>query len=232
MTSISELYALQHLDLAAAADHAAIADIDARLDEPEELTEARVAHRSGQEALREAEHKFKESEFEADELKAKIEPLEKKLYQGAMPPKELEALQADIDSLKRRRSTLEDAALAAMDALEQAQQQASEAEQRVNQLIEEHGAEQEDMGLRRQEIEAEIAQLEQEREEAAAEIDPSLLKLYETLRTNKGGRAVAKLEGGACQGCRISLPMNVQQRARAGNAVVQCPSCERILYMT
>jgi predicted nucleic acid-binding Zn-ribbon protein len=231
VTSISDLYGLQELDLAVAADRAAIADIDSRLDEPEELTEARAAHRSAQEALRGAEHEFKESEFQADELKTKIEPLEKKLYQGTMPPKELEALQADIDSLKRRRSTLEDAALAAMDALEQAQQQASEAEQHVNQLIEQYGAEQEDMGQRRQEIEAEIARAEQERELAATEIDPSLLKLYETLRTNKGGRAVAKLEGGACQGCRISLPMNVQQRARAGATVVQCPSCERILYM-
>lgn len=231
VTSISNLYALQELDLAIAADQAAIADIDSRLDEPEELTEARVAHRTGQEVLRAAEHTFKESEFEADELKTKIEPLEKKLYQGTMPPKELEALQLDIESLKRRRSALEDAALAAMDALEQAQRQASEAEQRVQQLIEQFGAEQEDMGARRQEIEAEIARLDQERAEAAVAIDPSLLKLYETLRTNKGGRGVAKLEGGACQGCRISLPMNVQQRARAGAAVIQCPSCERILYM-
>lgn len=231
MTSISELFALQEIDLAIAADRASIADIDSRAGEPEELTEARAAARAAQEALRDAEHKFKESEFEADELKAKIDPLEKKLYQGGMPPKELEDLQADIDSIKRRRSALEDAALAAMDALEAAQQAAADTGRTLDQLIEQHGAEREDMGQRREEIEAEIARLEGEREEAASEIDASLLALYEKLRENKGGRAVAKLEGGACQGCRISLPMNVQQRARAGANVVQCPSCERILYM-
>jgi predicted nucleic acid-binding Zn-ribbon protein len=35
-----------------------------------------------------------------------------------------------------------------------------------------------------------------------------------------------------CQGCRISLPMSVLQRARTGVSVVQCVSCERILLLT
>jgi predicted nucleic acid-binding Zn-ribbon protein len=37
--------------------------------------------------------------------------------------------------------------------------------------------------------------------------------------------------GGACSGCRISLPMNLIQRAR-GDELVQCVNCERILYVT
>ena len=232
MTSISELFALQELDLALAADRAAIEEIATRLDEPEELVEARQLLVQGREELREAEHQFKESEFEADELKRKIEPIEKKLYQGSVTnPKELQDLQADLDSLRRRRSELEDKALAAMDALEQAQQRATEADRTLGELAEQHGVERDDMGARTGELEAEISKLLPDREEAAGEIDPSLLRLYEILRTNKGGRAVAKVVGGACQGCRISLPMNVMQRARAGSDVVQCPSCERILYV-
>jgi len=232
VTSVSELFALQELDLAIAADRAAIADIESRLDEPEELTEARALLVERQVELREAEHAFKEREFEADELKNKIEPLEKKLYQGTLPPKELEDLQADIDSLKRRRNTLEDQALEAMEALEQAQKGHEESDRAVGDLAEQYGVEREDMGARRSELESEIARLEEQRAQDAGEVDPSLLRLYEELRSTRAGRAVAKVEGGACQGCRISLPMNVQQRARAGNAVVQCPSCERILYMT
>lgn len=232
MTSISELFALQELDLAIAADRAAIEDIAARLDEPEELVEARQLLVQGKEELREAEHQFKESEFAADELKRKIEPVEKKLYQGSVTnPKELGDLQADVESLRRRRSELEDKALGAMDALEQAQQRAAEADRTLGELAEQHGVEREDMGARTGELEAELSKLLQERESAAAEIDPSLLRLYDVLRTNKGGRAVAKVVGGACQGCRISLPMNVMQRARAANEIVQCPSCERILYV-
>ena len=232
MTSISELFALQELDLAIAAGRAEIEAMATRLDEPEELVEARQLLVQGREELREAEHQFKEREFEADELKRKIEPVEKKLYQGSVTnPKELEDLQADVESLRRRRSELEDKALAAMDALEQAQQRFAEADRSVGELAERHGVEREDMGARTAELEAELAKLQQEREEAASEIEPSVIKLYEVLRTNKGGRAVAKVVGGACQGCRISLPMNVTQRARVGGDIVQCPSCERILYV-
>jgi len=43
---------------------------------------------------------------------------------------------------------------------------------------------------------------------------------------------VVKVERGMCQGCRISLPMSVLQKARSGFDVVQCVSCERILYVS
>lgn len=232
MTSIPELFALQEVDLAIEAGRAAIDDIASRLDEPEELVEARGLLVQAKEELRAAEHRFKESEFAADELKRKIEPVERKLYQGSVTnPKELGDLQADLDSLRRRRSELEDKALAAMDALEQAQQQLTDADGKLGELAEQHGVEREDMGARTVALEEELSNLERERESAAAEIDPSLMRLYEILRANKAGRAVAKVVGGACQGCRISLPMNVLQRAKAANETVQCPTCERILYV-
>jgi hypothetical protein len=232
VTSVSALYALQELDLSIAADQAALADLESRQDEPEELVEARALLAQRREEQREAEHRFKEAEFQADELRRKIEPVEKKLYQGSVQnPKELEDLQKDVDSLKRRRSSLEDLALEAMEALEQAQQQLAEADAELDRLATEHGVEREDAGARQSEIEAEVTRLDQDRAEEAARIDPALLRLYETLRSTRGGRAVAKVEGGACQGCRLSLPMNVLQRARAGSALVQCPSCERMLYV-
>jgi predicted nucleic acid-binding Zn-ribbon protein len=52
------------------------------------------------------------------------------------------------------------------------------------------------------------------------------------LLERRQGRAVAKVERGMCGGCRISLPMTVLQKARSGLDVVQCVSCERILYVS
>lgn len=232
MTAASELFALQEIDLSIANDRAAIADIESRLDEPEELVAARQLLQQRKEEQRQAEHAFKEHEFEADEQKRKIEPLEKKLYDGVgLTAKELSDLQADVESLKRRRSQLEDQALEAMEALEEAQRALAEADAEVGRLADQYGVEREDLGARRTELEEDVARLEQQRAEEASEIEGGLLALYERLRESKGGRAVAKIVGGACQGCRISLPMNIQQRARAGQTLVQCPSCERILYM-
>src|ERR1700675_2737357 len=82
MTPVAELYALQELDLALEADRVAVEDAESGLEEPEELTAAREQLAERQEALRDAEKLFKEQEYQADEVRAKIGPLEKKLYQG------------------------------------------------------------------------------------------------------------------------------------------------------
>jgi len=232
VTAVADLYALQHVDLDLESHRSALADAEAHIGDTEELTEAREKAARRKEALRAAEQNFKEREYEADELRHKIEPLEKKLYQGSiLNPKELDDLQQDIESLKRRRSQLDDQAIEAMEALDEAQREMKEAEQRREELEQEHQSGQ--AGLRAQiaTMQFEIAELERDRNEQAAEVEPSLLQLYERIAAIRQ-RAVAKVEGGACQGCRISLPMSLVQRARTGNEIVQCSSCERILYVS
>ena len=233
MPSVAELYALQELDLALEASRAALTDTQSRLGESEEVVEARDAARQRQDELRAAEKVFKEREWEADELRRKIEPLEQRLYQGKVQnPKELQDLQQDIESLKRRRGELEDRALEAMEALEQAQQALAEAQRVLQDLETASLAEQEELRRREVELTQEIATLEERRAEQESGVNGSLLRLYNELIATRQGRAVAKVEGGACQGCRISLPMNLLQRARSGTDVVQCSSCERILYVS
>ena len=46
------------------------------------------------------------------------------------------------------------------------------------------------------------------------------------------GRAVSKVVQGRCQGCRISISMSDQQRARMGNELARCSNCGRILYLS
>jgi predicted nucleic acid-binding Zn-ribbon protein len=233
VASIAELYALQQTDLALDAQRAILTDAESGLGESEEVVEARRVLEKCQEARRAAEKLFKEREWEADEQRRKIEPLEKRLYQGTVTnPKELEDLQQDIESLKRRRSELEDQALEAMTALEEAQAALEEAERAIQALTGSWETEQESLHVRQERAEREIAVLEEQRAAQAEGIEPSLLRLYDRLRAARQGRGVAKVEGGACQGCRISLPMSLLQRARAGSEIVQCNNCERILYVS
>jgi len=62
-------------------------------------------------------------------------------------------------------------------------------------------------------------------------VGPTNLSLYETLRREKRGRAVSRIERATCLGCRIALPMGVVQHVRAGRELVFCPSCGRVLYV-
>lgn len=233
MTAVAELYALQEIDLALEACRSALAEAQARLEEPEELLDARRTEEERREELRAAEKQFKEREFQADELRQKIEPIEKRLYQGSVHnPKELADLQRDLESLKRRRGELEDRALEAMDGVEVAQRAHAEARDQLRELETARQADLRELGERQAGLEREILELEGRRDGDASEIEPRLLSLYDRLAGTRSGRAVAKVEGGACQGCRISLPMNLVQRARSGSDLVQCSSCERILYVS
>ncbi|MEX0785031.1 MAG: hypothetical protein WD939_00190 [Dehalococcoidia bacterium] len=233
MTSAAELYALQELDLALQANRSELADIEERLGESEEVVAAGRLLEERQQALREAEKQFKEREFEADELREKIDPVEKRLYEGGVQnPKELEGLQQDLEMLRRRRSQLEDLALAAMDAVELAQAAVDEARSAFQAAAGDKASEQEELHAREAVLNNEVAELEVRRAAQAERIDEGAMRLYDQLVSTRQGRAVAKVEGGACGGCRISLPMNLLQRARSGATQVQCSSCERILYVS
>jgi predicted nucleic acid-binding Zn-ribbon protein len=92
--------------------------------------------------------------------------------------------------------------------------------------------EQADLLREKAEIETEIASLQARREKQASTIDGPSMRLYQLLRDRHAGRAVAPLERGMCQGCRITLPMSLLQKARSGTGLVQCVSCERILLVS
>lgn len=233
MTSVSDLFALQELDLVLASDRAELGDIESRLGETDELREARRLVDERKQELRAAEKRAKEAEFEADEQRRRIEPVEHKLYRGGITnPKELEDLQRDLESLQRRRAELDERALQALDELDAAQRALEEAEQARREVAGQFDADQEALAGRRAELDREMADLEARRAEQLQRVDGELLSFYERIGPRRGGRAVAKVEGGACGGCRISLPVNVLQRARSGSGIVQCSSCERILYVT
>ncbi len=233
MTSVRQLLALQEVDLELAASRNALQEAEDLIGNTEELELAREEAALRKEELQAADSAFKDAEHEADDLRQKIEPLEKKLYQGTiLNPKELDDLQKDIESLKRRRGQLDDEAIVAMDALEAAQRADAEAQSRLDAMEKDHAAGQSELHARIGELKEEIAELEGERGEQAADVEPSLLQLYDRIAAIRQHRAVAKVEGGACQGCRLSLPSSLIQRARGGTNVVQCSSCERILLVS
>lgn len=231
MTRLTDLVRLQDVDLALDVRRTALADAESRIGESEELLALRARVDDMRSALHAASGTQKDAELEADALKAKIAPVEEKLYSGAIKnPRELSDLQADVDQLKHQLSTVEDRDLAALAALETAQAEISAAEAELASMEQAWQAEQ--TGLRGQvkTLSAEIATHDAQRAEQAAAIDKELLAHYDHIRRAHQGRGVAKLDRNLCLGCRISLPVSTVNKARAGNTIVQCPNCERILY--
>jgi uncharacterized protein len=75
-----------------------------------------------------------------------------------------------------------------------------------------------------------IAAHERERAALVADVDPASLRTYESLLRTRARQAVAIVAQRTCQACRVSLPVNLEQRARSSEDLVLCQSCGRILY--
>jgi predicted nucleic acid-binding Zn-ribbon protein len=54
--------------------------------------------------------------------------------------------------------------------------------------------------------------------------------LYEQLLKGRRGIAMARMDGELCSACHVRLRPHVTQQVRRNDAIVQCESCQRILY--
>ncbi|UCG83831.1 MAG: hypothetical protein JSW38_03160 [Dehalococcoidia bacterium] len=198
----------------------------------DDLVAARAALDTARKDLMDLEHQQRNAEWGVDELEKKIAGEEKKLYDGSVKnPRELMNLQQEIDNIKDQRREREDKLLAIMMEVDTAQQDVARKQDEAENMNRDWEEEQKRLTGEQTELEAELAALTRQRESLVSLIEAASLNTYEELRRVKQGLAVAKLVQGRCQGCRISLPVSDQQKARMGQKLATCSNCGRILYM-
>ena len=162
--------------------------------------------------------------------KIKIEQAESSLYGGRVQnPKELQDLQKDVASLKKHLSTLEERELEAMLAAETADKNLQNANTQLELIQARLGSEHKKLIADQSTFVMELENLVEEREATLAPIDSSLLQIYEDLRQQRRGIAVAEITDNACAACGGTLNSAIQQSARS-QKLVNCPTCGRIIY--
>jgi len=75
-----------------------------------------------------------------------------------------------------------------------------------------------------------LAEMQAERAQMSARIEPRLGKAYERQRRKWGPTAVVEAVEGRCTGCQIGLRPQFLQDLRRGDQLMFCESCGRILY--
>lgn len=145
----------------------------------------------------------------------------------------LAAYQHEIRSLKREIGNSEEEGLQLVERVEGIEAQAAtlqaeiESEQKIFQEFSSN-------------VEREIAvaqkklsAMEAERKKRlSSEIPAESLAIYTRLLAAREGVALAQLEGRVCQGCFMEMPTNLCVRVARATELVQCPSCDRILFPT
>ena len=174
----------------------------------------------------------KRLEDEIATITTKIASVDAQLYGSSMTsPKEAQALQADLESLKRRQSTLEDEVLELMEQIEPLDVEIGSEESKIAEVEAEIARVRETLTDHEAEIDAEAAGVAAARAPLAAGVGETLLAEYERLRPLHGGVAVARLSGPTCLGCHISLAAAEVDRLRRepADAIVHCPDCGCLL---
>lgn len=233
MSRGKQLYELQEVDLEIDAKRETLSQVMSRLGESQVLDDARLSLARDEEKLVELQRNQRDMEREVEDMQVKAAAATDKLYGGTVKnPKELTSLHEQLSNLQRKISEGDDKTLDIMSEVEEAQKDLSLKRSEVSKLEEEWQAEQALLSQEQTEFSTALAILEKKRTELASRLDTASLELYEAIRQKRQGRAVAKLERGVCQGCRIALPTSELQRARMGQELVQCGSCERVLYVS
>ena len=148
--------------------------------------------------------------------------------------RELESLQSEVASLRRRQSDLEEGVLELMEKRENAQALRDGAAAEAETVA----AETATVTARRDVALAEITEQAEKatsaRASVVAGIPADLLALYDKMRAQSGGLGAAALRRGQCGGCRVQLStVDLNEiRAAAPDEVVRCEECRRILVRT
>lgn len=221
----------------------AIARIDHRRSQlPEraalDAAEADLAAVRAEEAVVEGERHLllKEQKRIEDEIalvQDKIAGVEKQLYDGGSSnAKELQALQDEVASFRRRVSALEDSELEVLEQLEPFDARAAALATRRGELDVVAMAATTALAEAEVTMTQERADLESSRAALVSEVDADTLVAYDRARAQLGGLAVARLEpGGVCGACHMKLSAVEHDRIKhvPADEPVRCEDCNRYL---
>lgn len=232
MTPAQQLYELQQLDSRLAQLEKTLAG----LDDGARLRALAEQARAEEEALA-ADLKAKQARLLALELELqttvdKARKVEADMYSGRIGnPKELSAMQDDVQALGRRRRRIEDEMLALMEETEQLAKDAGirEAQRLAREReLDDHFVQ---YHAHSRALNDDTTTTRAQRDARALEIDSDLLRRYERLRQRKEGLAVAAVVHGICEGCHVAIPEGRVAEVLEGERIYTCEECGRILYV-
>lgn len=179
--------------------------------------------------LKQIEADRKKLEIEADAKRAQITKY--RTQQSLIKSNtEYQALTREIEKAEADIRLTEDAELELMDRTEHLQPVLKEEQLLLKELTAKGQTEVADLRQRSQTAEQELAKLQADREQVAAQADSDLLSRYDRLMKSKGDYAIVPIQHGNCGGCHLTIPPQVVHNAHNGGEVTSCDYCGRILY--
>jgi predicted nucleic acid-binding Zn-ribbon protein len=200
-----------------------LADLDARRKASEEAATLEAGR------LSEIQQAYRVQEADAKVFQTRIVKSEEKL-RSVKTNKEYQSSLKEIDDLKRSLSAVEDRMIAHLEEMDQVAASVATKEDEVKLLAREIEKEKEQIRQSALSAQKQLDRLNDERAQIIAVIKPDLLKIYETVKQNSGGVAIAVVKNAVCLGCHVNLPPQMFHDLLHFDKLLVCPHCERLIY--
>ncbi|MGQ0793738.1 MAG: zinc ribbon domain-containing protein [Deltaproteobacteria bacterium] len=158
-----------------------------------------------------------------------IKKSEQKLFE-IKTYREYEALQKEIVEIKKSNSQLEDVILEQLERAESLERGIKSEEATLAEKELEYGAIIAEYQKHSDVLKRDYELNRQEKVKLASNIRSDVLSIYERIRKKNGVALVRATRNQICTGCNMNIPSQLFNEILKLTAMIQCPSCHRILY--
>ena len=144
--------------------------------------------------------------------------------------KEYQAHLSEIDLANKKKESIEERVLLAMDNVEEKQKELEEVQglvKEVTQLFTHEKTQSESKAL---ELDHEIKKLTVRKEEVLPQLEKTVHAQYTKLKSTLKVMVVAKVIDETCGGCQLQVPPQLVADVKRADQLFTCPYCNRILY--
>ena len=174
---------------------------------------------------------LRRGEVDVETVTDRIKKDEARLSSGNATPKELEQLQHEVATLRKRQEALEEIELEIMVRSEAITERTKILTTDLASLETLKAEINQRLTAASSEINTVITNKKSDREKVVVKIEKPLIDLYEKIRTASGGVAAAALVGNKCNGCNLAINAVEMERIKslAKDELLRCEECRRIL---
>jgi len=228
---LERLIALQNLETAIdeakrqiAAHPQRVQDADAR------LAEAKEAVESAKQRLKASQDVRREQEKEAAVYQTRLSKFKDQLS-AVKTNREYQAMQHEIETAQHELGVVEEKVLERMLETDALTADIKKVEQALAIQQKEVESQKKALASELTAVEAALARATEQRTAVIAAMEPRLVALFEQVaRVRKGLAIVTATRDGLCSACHVRLRPQVFQEVRRNDQILQCGSCNRILY--
>jgi predicted nucleic acid-binding Zn-ribbon protein len=204
---------------------------------PERLSAADARLSEAQQRVETAKQRLKENQDARRAVEKDVA-----LYQGRISKfkdqqaavktnKEYQALGHEMETAARDLEAVEEKVLERMMEADTITAEIKQAEAVLGREQKDVDAEKAALGKELASVEAALANASHAREALLADTEPRLIALFAQVAQRRKGVAICSAtRDGLCSVCHVRLRPHVFQQVRANDSIIQCDSCQRILY--